>query len=64
MLVLSRRLDESIVIDGGIRVTVLRIQGREIRLGVEAPRDVRIMRAELDEDSRKFGGRLAETSVL
>jgi len=47
MLVLSRRENESIVIDGEIVVTVLEIRGRKISLGIEAPKDVSVWREEL-----------------
>jgi carbon storage regulator len=47
MLVLSRKKNESIVIDGNIKVTILAIRGRQIRLGIEAPQDVPICRSEL-----------------
>ncbi len=47
MLVLSRKFNESIVIDGGIRITVVEIRGHQIRLGIEAPREVGVMREEL-----------------
>jgi carbon storage regulator len=47
MLVLSRHEGESIVIDGHIKVTVLKISGNTIRLGVEAPSDVAVWREEL-----------------
>ena len=40
MLVLSRHENEAIVIDGRIRVTVVEIRGNQIRLGIEAPKDV------------------------
>jgi carbon storage regulator len=47
MLVLSRHENESIVIDGRIRITVVEIRGHQIRLGIEAPRDVEVWRGEL-----------------
>lgn len=47
MLVLSRKLNEAIVIDGGIRVMVVGIRGNQVRLGFEAPLGVRIFREEL-----------------
>jgi carbon storage regulator len=47
MLVLSRKLNEKIVIDGGIIVTVLKIDRNQIRLGIEAPADVRVLREEI-----------------
>jgi carbon storage regulator len=48
MLVLSRREDERIVIDDRIVITVVRIQGHTVRLGIEAPKEVSIVRAELE----------------
>ena len=47
MLVLSRKKSESIVIDGQIKIEVLKIKGSTIRLGITAPRDVKILRGEL-----------------
>ncbi|MBX7167906.1 MAG: carbon storage regulator CsrA [Pirellulales bacterium] len=47
MLVLSRKANEKIQIGDGITVTVLRIKGNQIKLGIEAPRDVRVIRSEL-----------------
>ena len=47
MLVLSRRCDTSIQIGRDIKVTVLSIRNRQVRLGIEAPRSVRVWRDEL-----------------
>ncbi len=47
MLVLTRRLMEKLYIGDDICVTVVRLEGGQVRLGVEAPRDVPIVRAEL-----------------
>ncbi len=47
MLVLSRRLNESILLGGDIRVVVLGIRGNQIRLGIEAPERVGVVREEL-----------------
>ena len=49
MLVLSRRQGEAIVIDGGIRVSVAAISRRQVRLAIEAPRQVQVDREELRE---------------
>jgi carbon storage regulator len=49
MLVLTRRLDEAIVINGDIRVTVVSIRGDTVRLGITAPKDVRVDRQEIHE---------------
>jgi len=47
MLVLSRKLNEKIVIDGGIVVTVVKIDRNQIRLGIEAPAHVGVFREEI-----------------
>ena len=48
MLVLSRRRNETIVLPGlGITVRVVRLNGRTVRLGIEAPPDVKVVRGEL-----------------
>jgi carbon storage regulator len=47
VLILSRRDGDSIIIDGGIRVVVLECDRRGVRLGIEAPPDVRILRGEI-----------------
>jgi carbon storage regulator len=47
MLVLSRKHQDTIVIDQRIRIQVLGIRGDRIRLGIEAPDDVIILRGEL-----------------
>ena len=49
MLVLSRKTNESIVIDGQITITVLRTKGNNVRLGIEAPKEIPIRRKELRE---------------
>jgi carbon storage regulator CsrA len=47
MLVLTRKLQERIHIGDQITVTIVRIQGDRIRLGIEAPKNVRVMRGEV-----------------
>lgn len=47
MLVLSRRPNESIVINDKIVITVIEIRGDKVRLGIEAPRDVPVHRSEV-----------------
>ena len=49
MLILGRRVGESIVIDGGITVTVLACERGGVRLGIEAPPAVGILRGEIAE---------------
>jgi carbon storage regulator len=47
MLVLSRQVDESIVIDDNIVVTVLSVEGDRVKIGIRAPREIIILRYEL-----------------
>ena len=47
MLVLSRKKNQSIVIDGNISIEILQIKGNTIRLGISAPDNVRVLRGEL-----------------
>ena len=52
MLVLSRKQDQTIIIDGNTRVSILQIKGNVVRLGIEAPKEVSILRAEIRERPR------------
>lgn len=47
MLVLSRKLNESIIISDDIKITVVKISGGVVRLGIDAPKEVPIVRSEL-----------------
>ena len=47
MLVLSRKVDEAIVIAGKVRVVVAEVRGESVRLGVQAPRDITVDREEI-----------------
>jgi carbon storage regulator CsrA len=48
MLVLSRKLSQQIMIGPEISIRVVKIEGNHVRLGIQAPRDVTVLRAELD----------------
>ena len=54
MLVLTRKLMEKLFIGDDICVTVVRLEGGQVRLGIDAPRDVSVVRAELVPE-RQFG---------
>lgn len=47
MLILTRKIGESLLIGDNIRVTVLEIRGKQARLGIEAPADIAVLREEL-----------------
>lgn len=48
MLVLSRKLNEKIVIGGDVVITVTKISGNRITLGIEAPRSIPVIRGDFD----------------
>jgi carbon storage regulator len=47
MLVLSRKPGEKVIISGGITITVVKVQGNQVRVGIEAPEQTLILRGEL-----------------
>jgi carbon storage regulator CsrA len=47
MLVLTRKMQEKIQIGDNITVTILRVKGRSVRVGIEAPKGIRVMRSEI-----------------
>lgn len=51
MLVLSRKSDESIVIGGSVKVRIISVRGNTVRLGIEAPKEVSILRSELADSA-------------
>jgi carbon storage regulator len=56
MLVLSRKEGEQLVIGGNIVLTINRISGNRVAIGIDAPRDVRIVRGELERHDVVAGG--------
>ncbi|MBA4291861.1 carbon storage regulator [bacterium] len=49
MLVLTRKVNQSIVIGDGVEVVVLEVRGEQVRIGIKAPRDVAVHRKEIYE---------------
>ena len=47
MLVLNRKEGEGVIIDDNIKVVVLKVKGRQVKIGIEAPKDTKIAREEI-----------------
>lgn len=63
MLILSRKKDESIIINGNIEVKVLEIEDGKVRIGIEAPEDIDIFREELYKSIQEENIEAAKTKI-
>lgn len=63
MLILGRREGDSILIDGGIRIVVVSCDRGGVRIGIEAPSDVKILRGEIAQQVEQENQRAASASV-
>ena len=64
MLVLTRKIDQGIVISGNIFIRVLGVERDRVKIGISAPRDVPVLREELldrDKDNGREGGSTPST---
>ena len=52
MLILTRRVGETVMIGDNVTVTVLGVKGNQIRIGIDAPRDVSVLREEISNRAR------------
>lgn len=64
MLVLTRKKDQTIVINDNIEITILDIQGDQVRVGINAPRNVSIHRKEIFLEIQEENKRAAEPSNI
>jgi len=53
MLILTRKSDESIIIGNNIQIKVLKVQGNQVHIGIDAPKDISVYRLEIYEQIRK-----------
>ncbi|OGV48337.1 MAG: carbon storage regulator [Lentisphaerae bacterium GWF2_44_16] len=53
MLILTRKSDESIIIGNNIKIKVLKVQGSQVHIGIDAPRELSVYREEIYEQIRK-----------
>jgi len=69
MLILARKTGEAIAINDNIKITVLEMKGGQVKLGIEAPRDISIHREEvlnriIEENKRATSKSLGDLTVL
>ena len=62
MLILTRRIGETLIIGDDVSITVLGVKGNQVRIGVTAPKDVSVHRQEVYEKIHKEGGPDPESS--
>jgi carbon storage regulator len=63
VLILARRLNEQIVIGDDIRVSVVDIRGDQVKLGIEAPRSVKVYRQEVYEAIQEENRQAAQSAT-
>lgn len=67
MLVLTRKPEEQILIGDDIQITIVKVRGNQVRIGINAPDEVRVMRGELEPKpeirAKQRGNRESATSV-
>ncbi len=64
MLVLARKINESIVIGDSIQVSVIDIKGDQVKLGIDAPRQVKVYRREVHEAIQEENREAARSASL
>ncbi len=63
MLVLTRKLGESIAIDDHIKIVVVQIKGKQVRLGIKAPKETKIHREEVYQAIQEQNKVASQTSL-
>jgi carbon storage regulator len=63
MLVLARKVGQSIVVNDNVEILIIEVRGEQVRLGIEAPRSIPVHRKELLEQIRAANLRAATAGV-
>lgn len=61
MLILTRKIGESIIINDNIQITIVDVKSDQVRIGIEAPKNITIYRREIYEEIQKENRRAAQT---
>lgn len=61
MLILTRKADESIVIGNNIQIKVLKVQGNQVHIGIDAPKDISVYRQEIYDQIRKENAKAVQS---
>ncbi len=64
MLILSRKVDEKIKIGNDITLTIIEVKGDQVKVGVEAPKNVKVFRQEVFEEIQKENKDAASASTI
>ncbi|MCL4515587.1 MAG: carbon storage regulator CsrA [Firmicutes bacterium] len=59
MLVLTRKIDESIIIGDNVKITVVEVRGDQVKIGITAPRDIAVHREEIYKEIQEENRRAA-----
>lgn len=63
MLILARRTSESIVIGDDIEITVVEVQGDKVKIGIQAPKKISVMRKELLDEAKSANKQAASPDI-
>lgn len=64
MLALTRKKDESIIINGNIEVTIMEVKGDHVKLGIQAPKKIPVYRKEVYEQIQKENEEAMQSTTI
>lgn len=64
MLILTRRVGETVMIGNDVAITVLAVKGNQVRVGVSAPKDMPVHREEVFDRIKKEDGQVPKLAII